>query len=114
MTSYHPKHLEQVLHLEGTNMTAALTVDLCPPKLWDDNCLLLKSPCFSYVILAIASQLLNALSHLLNLLASCLSLYHSRKLWRPGKMVQWLKALAGLPRDPGSDPSTHTVAYNYL
>lgn len=46
MTFYYPKHLEQVLHLERTNKTAALIVDLCPPKPWDDNRLLLKPPCW--------------------------------------------------------------------
>lgn len=91
-------------------MAAALIADLCPLKPWDDNCLL-KSPSWQ---LCYVSELLNALSHPSTLLDYCLSLYHSMKLWRPGKMVQWLKALAFLPRDSGSDPSTHTVAYNYL
>ncbi|KAL6048389.1 hypothetical protein STEG23_000082 [Scotinomys teguina] len=31
-----------------------------------------------------------------------------------GKMAQWLGALTALPKDPGSNPSTHIAANNYL
>ena len=31
-----------------------------------------------------------------------------------GEMVQWLRALAPLPEDPGSIPSTHMAAHNGL
>lgn len=31
-----------------------------------------------------------------------------------GTMAQWLRTLAVFPKDPGSTPSTHMVAYNYL
>ena len=31
-----------------------------------------------------------------------------------GEMVQWLRALATLPEDPGSIPSTHTEAHGHL
>ena len=31
-----------------------------------------------------------------------------------GEMAQWLKALAALPGDPGSVPSTYMAAHNHL
>jgi len=31
-----------------------------------------------------------------------------------GEMAQWLRALASLPKYPGSVPSTHTAAHNWL
>ena len=37
----------------------------------------------------------------------------SKVLWfRDLEMAQWLRALAGLPKDPGSILSTHMAAYN--
>jgi hypothetical protein len=39
---------------------------------------------------------------------------HSKKVLRAGEMTQWLRALAALPEDPGSNPSTHTVVGNCL
>jgi hypothetical protein len=31
-----------------------------------------------------------------------------------GEMAQWLRALAALPEDPGSIPSTHMTAHTCL
>lgn len=31
-----------------------------------------------------------------------------------GKMIQYLRALASLPEDPGSIPSIHVAAHNHL
>ena len=31
-----------------------------------------------------------------------------------GEMAQWIRALAALPEDPGSIPSTHMAAHNCL
>jgi hypothetical protein len=34
--------------------------------------------------------------------------------WGAGEMAQWLRALAVFAEDPGSIPSNHMTAFNYL
>jgi hypothetical protein len=41
-------------------------------------------------------------------------IYLKKKTAEAGEMVQLLRALAALPKDPGSIPRTHTAAHNCL
>ena len=49
--------------------------------------------------------------------SACMEMFplpHRKFKGRPGEMVQWLRAVAGVPEDPGSIRSTHLAAHNCL